>query len=62
MFMKFLITTFLLISFNAHAYLGPGSGIGAILAALGIVFGFVILIFGIFWYPFKKLIKKIIKK
>jgi len=42
----------------AHAYVGPGLGLGA----LGVVFGILASIFlgivGIFWYPIKRLLRK----
>ena len=48
----------LLFPITAHAYIGPGMGVGA----LGVVIGFVLSIFlailAIFWYPIKRLVKK----
>jgi hypothetical protein len=42
----------------AAAYIGPGLGSGAITAVLGILAGILMLIVGVFWYPFKRLLKK----
>lgn len=47
---------------NAHAYVGPGLGLGAIGVILGIVFSVFLAIFGVFWYPIKRLIKKLRKQ
>jgi len=47
---------------EAWAYIGPGAGlsaIGSILAFLGAV---ILLIIGFFWYPVKKLIKRVRKR
>ena len=49
----------LLIPFSSFAYLGPGAGlsaIGSILAFVGLI---LLLLLGFFWYPLKKLLKKI---
>lgn len=43
---------------TAHAYIGPGMGLGAISGVLAIVFALILGLFGIIWYPFKRLIKK----
>ena len=42
----------------AHAYLGPGVGGGAIVAAIGIVVAIFAGIFGILWFPIKRFLKK----
>ena len=52
----------LLIPVTAHAYVGPGLGLGALGAALGIVFSVLLAFLGIFWYPIKRLIRKMRKK
>jgi hypothetical protein len=44
---------------QAFAYIGPGLGTGAIVAVLGAVVGVLMLIFGILWYPLKKLFRRI---
>jgi Na+-driven multidrug efflux pump len=39
----------------AHAYLGPGLGMGAVGVALGVVGSILLGIFSIIWYPVKRL-------
>jgi pilus assembly protein TadC len=39
----------------AHAYIGPGLGLGAIGAFLGALFAGLLAILGFFWYPIKRL-------
>lgn len=41
----------------ALAYIGPGSGLSAIGAALGVVAGIVVAIIGFVWYPIRRLIR-----
>ena len=43
-----------LLAQSAHAYLGPGLGLGAVGAAFGIIFAVFLAIVGIFWYPLKR--------
>lgn len=43
----------------AFAYIGPGLGSGAIAVVLGIVFGFLMLVVGVVWYPIKRLIRRL---
>lgn len=38
----------------AIAYVGPGLGLGAIGAIIGVVFSVLLAIFAIFWYPIKR--------
>ncbi len=42
-----------------YAYVGPGLGLGALGAVLGVIFSIFLAIFAIFWYPIKRLIRKI---
>ena len=42
---------------SAHAYIGPGAGLGAIGAALAIGIAVILLIVGFVWYPVKRLLK-----
>ena len=42
----------------AHAYLGPGLGVGAIAAALGVIGSIVLALLAVLYYPIKRLIKK----
>ena len=55
----FTTTLILLINTSSYAYLGPGIAGGTILAILGIIVAFVAIIFGLVWFPIKRLIKKI---
>ena len=61
---KLVITLFFLILFQAssHAYIGPGMGGGILAATIGIIVAFFALLFGILWFPLKRLIKKIKKQ
>lgn len=47
---------------NAHAYIGPGAGIGAILAVVFLTIAAIIIIIGLVWYPAKRVLKKIKKE
>ena len=44
---------------NVYAYIGPGVGGGAILAILGFLVAVIVGIFGLIWFPIKRLLKKI---
>ena len=50
---------FILISNPSYAYLGPGVGGGVIAATIGIIVAIFVALFGIIWFPLKRLIKKI---
>ncbi|MGI9286056.1 MAG: hypothetical protein ACR2P1_11755 [Pseudomonadales bacterium] len=43
---------------SAHAYIGPGLGLGAIGVLLGVIGGVLLAIFGLFWYPIKRMFKQ----
>ena len=45
---------FLMESPPAMAYVGPGLGLGAIGAILGILFSILLAVFAVFWYPIKR--------
>ena len=49
----------LLIPCSTFAYLGPGAGLSAIGSVLAFVGLILLLLLGFFWYPLKKLMKKI---
>lgn len=51
------IVIFFSISSNSFAYLGPGMGGGIIAATLGVVLAIIVGLFGILWFPIKRLIK-----
>lgn len=50
----FAILVVLLASAPAHAYVGPGLGLGAIAVILGIVLSVLIAVLAIVWYPIKR--------
>ena len=54
---KILISLLILFLFHssAYAYIGPGMGGGIILATIGIVIAIFAAIFGIIWFPIKRL-------
>ena len=55
-----LILIFLLFLFpdHAHAYLGPGVGLGILAATVGVILAIFAGLFGILWYPARKILKK----
>ena len=53
-----LILFFLLLPNFCYAYLGPGMGGGIIAATIGIVVAIFAAIFGVLWFPIKRLINK----
>ena len=61
---KLILTTFfiLLINTTSYAYLGPGVGGGIIAATIGIVIAFFAALFGLIWFPLKRIIKNKQKK
>ena len=52
------ILLLLIIQNTAYAYIGPGMGGGMIVATLGIIVAIFAALFGLIWFPIKKLIKK----
>ncbi len=48
----------ILLAGNAYAYLGPGLGLGAIGAFIGMVVAVFLAIVGVIWYPLKRLLRK----
>lgn len=56
-----LIYNFLMYSLSAEAYVGPGLGTGTIGVILGLLGSILIALVAIFWYPLKRLIKKLKK-
>ena len=47
-----------LASASAHAYVGPGLGLGVLGALFGAILTVLLAVFGVFWYPIKRLLKK----
>jgi hypothetical protein len=54
---KNLIIALLIISTPASAYIGPGMGGGVIAAVLGVVGAVLLALFGILYYPIKRMLK-----
>lgn len=54
----FLAAVLLALPQFAFAYIGPGLGIGAVVATLGTIIGLLMLIVGVIWYPIKRLIRR----
>ena len=52
-----LILALLIISSPASAYIGPGMGGGVIAAVLGVVGAVLLALFGILYYPIKRMLK-----
>ena len=42
----------------AQAYVGPGLGLGVLGAIFGGILAVLLAIFGVFWYPIKRMLKK----
>jgi O-antigen/teichoic acid export membrane protein len=55
-FLILLISVFLID--NAYAYVGPGLGLGAIGAFVGVVVAVLLAIVGVIWYPLKRMLRK----
>lgn len=47
---------------TANAYLGPGMGLGAVAAVLGVVGSILLGLVSIIWYPIKRLIRRLRRK
>ena len=57
---KLILTTlfFLFITNSSHAYLGPGVGGGVVVATIGVIVAIFAALFGLIWFPVKRLLKK----
>ena len=55
-FTSLQLVCLLLISVNAHAYIGPGLGAGTIGVVLGLVGSIFLALFAFFWYPIKRML------
>ena len=54
-----ILVTFVFVPWDsAHAYVGPGLGVGAIAVVLGVIGSVFLAIFAVLWYPFKRFLKK----
>ena len=56
-FMVMTLVTF--VPSESHAYIGPGLGAGTIGVILGVIGSVFLAIFAIFWYPIKRLFKRV---
>ena len=54
----FISTIFCLNTTSAFAYLGPGVGGGVIVATIGIIVAIFAALFGLIWFPVRRLLKK----
>tara|TARA_Y100000591_G_C21511235_1_gene534779 strand:+ start:183 stop:392 length:210 start_codon:yes stop_codon:yes gene_type:complete len=54
----YIITLFFLATSSSYAYLGPGLGGGVIAATLGIIVALFATLFGLIWFPIKRILKK----
>jgi len=54
----YIITLFFLTTSSSYAYLGPGLGGGVIAATLGIIVALFAALFGLIWFPIKRILKK----
>ena len=59
---KIYFVTLTIISEPVFAYIGPGMGVGIIASVLGIIAALLIAIFGILYYPIKRMLKNRKKK
>ena len=57
---KLTLTTllFFFTTTSSYAYLGPGVGGGVIVATIGIIVAIFAALFGLIWFPVKRLLKK----
>lgn len=42
----------------AHAYIGPGAGLGAIGTVIAVIGAILLMIVGFLWYPIKRMLKR----
>jgi Flp pilus assembly protein TadB len=43
---------------SVHAYVGPGLGLGTLVVILGVIGSVFLALFGVIWYPIKRMLKK----
>ena len=53
----FILGLMLMLTQSAHAYVGPGMGVGALGVLIGIVSTVIMAIIGLVWYPLKRAMK-----
>ena len=54
----FILFVFCIITTSSFAYIGPGVGIGAIAATLGVIVAIFAALFGLIWFPVKRVVIK----
>ena len=54
-----IIASLLIMASPVFAYIGPGFAGGVVTAVLGIIAAVFMLLMGVIWYPFKKLIRRL---
>ena len=54
-----IVIALLLLPGAAHAYVGPGAGLGAVAVTLAVLLGVVLLLVGFVWYPLKRLVRRL---
>ena len=54
----FITILFYTISTPSNAYLGPGVGGGIIAATIGVIIAILAAVFGLIWFPIKRILKK----
>ena len=52
------LVIFCLVTTPSFAYIGPGIGGGVIAATIGIILAILAVLFGLIWFPVKRLLKK----
>ena len=53
----FVVIALIITSIPASAYIGPGMGGGVIAAVLGVIGAVLLALFGILYYPIKRMLK-----
>ncbi len=52
-----IVLTIATLPVPAWSYIGPGAGIGAILFVVVLVLGALLVLFGLLWFPIKRMLK-----
>jgi len=52
----------IILPMSAHAYIGPGTALGAIISSLGILLGLLLVLLALIYKPIKLLILKLKKQ
>lgn len=57
-FLSLALLALILQTQAAHAYIGPGLGLGTIAVVLGVIGSVFLAVFAVLWYPIKRMLKK----